>query len=159
MFTALVTHPIDPAEVTAQVGASEDGAVLLFLGVVRDHNDGRRVSGMEYEAYAEMAERVLSEIAVEAADILGTDRVAVVHRTGVLAIGEVSVAIAVSGPHRATVYDASRFVIEKIKLRLPVWKREHYLDGERTWLPGHTPRPEGAVPPSSGALTSGGNHP
>ena len=151
MFTAVVTQPIDPAVIIGRAGDVEDGAVLLFLGVVRDHNDGRSVSGMEYEAYTEMAERVLDEIAREAAHVLGTERVAVVHRTGVLEIGEVSVAIAVSSPHRSQAFDASRYVIEEIKRRLPVWKREHYLDGERTWLPGHTPDPAAgpALPPAT----------
>lgn len=139
--------PIDPAVVLARVGALEDGATLLFLGVVRDHADGRAVSGMRYEAYAEMAEAVLAEIAREAAERLGTDRVAVVHRYGELEIGEVSVAIAVSSPHRAEAYEASRYVIEAIKQRLPVWKKEHYVDGAEAWVEGTVPpEPTGARP-------------
>ncbi len=157
MYSAVISGPIDPAALTGRVGAAEDGAVLLFLGIVRDHNDGRAVSGMEYEAYAEMAERELGRIVTEAAELLGSDRVAVAHRVGVLAIGETSVAVAVSSPHRQQAYAASRYVIEEIKKRLPVWKREHYLDGERSWLPGHTPRPE-TVPqhPSAATAPDGG---
>jgi len=130
---------IDPAQVLARVGSPEDGAVLLFLGVVRNHADGRRVSGMHYEAYEAMATEVLQAIGQEAAHRLGTDRLVVVHRIGDLAIGEVSVAIAVSSPHRAEAYEASRYVIEEIKKRLPVWKREHYADGDRSWVEGVTP--------------------
>ena len=139
--------PIDPAAVLARVGSPQDGATLLFLGVVRDHADGRSVSGMRYDAYAEMAEPVLAEIAREAAERLGTDRLAVVHRYGELEVGEVSVAIAASSPHRAEAFDASRYVIEEIKKRLPVWKKEHYADGSEAWV-------EGTVPPSpSGVRT------
>ena len=136
MHVAIVDHPIDTAEVLSTVGAAEDGAVLLFLGIVRDHNEGRPVSGVGYEAYATMAEKVLREIARETADSLGTERVAVVHRVGELSIGEASVAIAVSSPHRAEAYEASRYVIEEIKKRLPVWKREIYADGAEAWLDG-----------------------
>lgn len=130
---------IEPAEVLARVGSDEDGACILFLGVVRDHADGRSVSGMRYDAYVEMAQPVLQVIAEEAAERLGTDRVAVVHRVGELDIGEVSVAIAVSSPHRAESFDASRYVIEEIKKRLPVWKKEHYVDGSAEWVEGTTP--------------------
>lgn len=127
-----------------RVGASEDGAVLLFLGIVRDHNEGRPVTGVQYEAYAEMAERVLREIAQEASERLGTRRIVVVHRTGELVVGEASVAIAVSSPHRAEAYDASRYVIEEIKRRLPVWKQEQYVDGDIRWLDGQRPEVEAA---------------
>jgi molybdopterin synthase catalytic subunit len=144
VWSAIVTEPIDPAGILARVGDPADGAQLLFVGVVRDHADGRRVAGMTYEAYVEMAEPVLGEVAGEAAALLGTNRVAVVHRVGELAIGEVSVAVAVSSPHRAEAYRASRHIIEEIKKRLPVWKREHYLAGDSEWV-------EGVVPPGTGA--------
>ena len=141
MIHAAVVHdPIVHEDVLSHVGSEQDGAVLLFLGIVRDHADGRPVSGMQYEAYEEMATPVLREIAEEAAERIASDRVAVVHRVGDLAIGEVSVAIAVSSPHRAEAYDASRYVIEEIKKRLPIWKKEHYVDGTQEWV-------EGTVPP------------
>jgi len=143
MIHASIVHtPIDTAEVLSRVGAPEDGAVLLFLGTVRNHADGQSVDGMTYESYERMAGPVLTEIAHEAAEKLGTDRVAVVHRVGQLAIGEVSVAIAVSSPHRAQAYDASRYVIEEIKKRLPVWKREHYSAGHSEWVEGVKPLPK-----------------
>lgn len=143
---AIVSEPIDPAAALAQVGGPSDGAVLLFLGTVRDHADGRPVDGMAYEAYQAMAEEVLAAIAREASARLGTDRIAVLHRVGELEVGEVSVAIAVSSPHRAEAYDASRYVIEEIKRRLPVWKHERYLDGDATWVKGHAleARPAGS---------------
>ncbi len=139
--------PISTDAVLGHVGAEEDGAVLLFLGVVRNHADGRPVRGMHYDAYRSMAASVLREIADEAAARLGTDRLSVVHRTGDLAIGEVSVAIAVSSPHRAEAYASSRYVIEEIKRRLPVWKKEHYTDGDARWVEGTAP----PVPGSAGS--------
>jgi molybdopterin synthase catalytic subunit len=143
-WASIVTAPIVPEDVLARVGSDEDGAAILFLGVVRDHADGRAVSGMRYDAYREMADSVLAGIAGEAAERLGTERVAVVHRTGELNVGEVSVAIAVSSPHRAQAFEASRYVIEEIKKRLPIWKKEHYADGEEAWVAG-------AVPPGVGS--------
>jgi len=133
---------IDPSSVLGRVGSDTDGAALLFVGVVRNHADGRSVSGMRYDAYVEMAQCVLEEIAHEAADRLGTDRLAVEHRTGELDIGDVSVAIAVSSPHRAEAFEASRYVIEEIKKRLPIWKKEHYTDGSEGWVAGQTPTPD-----------------
>jgi molybdopterin synthase catalytic subunit len=139
----VVRGPIDTAEVLASVGDARDGAVLLFLGTVRDHAGGRTVDGITYDAYEAMAGDVLRAIADEGAGILGTERLAVVHRIGALDVGEVSVAIAVSSPHRAEAYDASRYIIEEIKKRLPVWKKEHYTGGEEAWV-------EGTVPASAG---------
>ncbi len=134
----ITTGPIDPAELLAQAGDPADGATVLFLGHVRESNEGRSVTGMRYDAYVEMAERVLAEIAAEAAARLGTDRLAVVHRVGELAVGEVSVAIVASSPHRVQAFDAARAVIETIKQRLPVWKQERYADSAPRWLPGRT---------------------
>ncbi|MXX72249.1 MAG: molybdenum cofactor biosynthesis protein MoaE [Gemmatimonadetes bacterium] len=139
IWSAITTSPIDTREVLSRVGGEEDGAVALFLGIVRNSNEGRPVSGMEYEGYAEMAREQLAEIAGEAAERAQTDRVAAVHRLGALGVGEVSVAIAVSTPHRAQAFDAARYVIEQIKVRLPVWKREYYLDRDAEWLDGQVP--------------------
>jgi molybdopterin synthase catalytic subunit len=138
-FTAIVREPIDPAQVLSLIGADQDGATLLFLGVVRDHNDGRSVGGVRYESYEEMATQVLSDIVEEAAGAADTDRIAALHRIGELEVGEVSVAIAVSTPHRAEAYDASRYIIEEIKKRLPVWKKERYGDGAEEWVEGRAP--------------------
>ena len=143
IHVALVREPIDPAEVLARVGHDEDGAALLFLGTVRNHADERPVTGITYEAYEEMAAPVLSDIAGEAAELLGTDRLVVVHRVGELTVGEHSVAIAASSPHRAQAFEASRYVIEEIKKRLPVWKKEHYAGGRDEWVAGTTPTATG----------------
>ncbi len=140
----VVRGPLDPAALLARVGAREDGAALLFVGIVRDHADGRAVSGMRYDAYEAMSRPVLAAIAREAAERLGTDRLAVEHRIGVLEVGDASVAIAVSSPHREEAYEASRYIIEEIKKRLPVWKKERYADGDEAWV-------EGTVPPTDDA--------
>jgi molybdopterin synthase catalytic subunit len=139
--TRITAEPIDTAALLAAAGSPADGAVLLFLGTVREQNEGRPVRGMRYDSYQEMAEGVLADIAAEAGRQAGSDRISVVHRTGELAIGEVSVAIAVGTPHRAQAFEAARYIIEQIKLRLPVWKHEHYLEGVSRWL-------DGAVPPA-----------
>ena len=149
-------EPIAPEIVLGHVGSDAHGAALLFLGVVRNHAEGRAVSGMHYDAYQAMAESVLQEIATEAAGRFGTDQISVVHRTGDLGIGDVSVAIAVSSPHRAESYEASRFIIEEIKKRLPVWKREHYIDGDEAWVAGTVPPGTGAERLRSGASREGG---
>jgi molybdopterin synthase catalytic subunit len=140
MSTWITQSEIDVTVVLSHVRDAADGAVLLFLGTVRDHNDGRRVSGMRYDAYVEMAERVLADLAREAAERLGTHRIAAVHRIGELSIGDISVAVAVSAPHRDSAYAASRYLIEELKARLPVWKHEHYVDGPSQWLEGTIPR-------------------
>ena len=118
----------------AQVQHAGIGAVSLFLGTVRDLNDGLPVSGMEYEAYAPMADSELRAIAVEACEAAPELVVAVEHRIGALAIGDVSVAIACAHPHRAPAMDAARFIIDTLKRRVPIWKREHYTSGERVWI-------------------------
>lgn len=143
MAHSAITHdPIEAAEVLASLGTDEDGAVLLFLGTVRNHAEGRGVTGIRYEAYQEMAEKELAAIAEEAALRAGTPRVSVIHRLGELAVGEASVVIGVASPHRAEAYEASRFVIEEIKKRLPIWKRECFADGTAHWSEGTRPESE-----------------
>lgn len=144
-WSKITLDPIDPTEALAQVGGPEDGAAVLFLGVVRNANEGRRVSGVEYEGYAEMAREELAAIVGEAAERAGSLRVGAVHRLGDLKVGEVSVAVAVSTPHRAEAFEAARYVMEEVKKRLPVWKRERYLDGEPEWLEGRTPAVAGSA--------------
>lgn len=135
----VTAEPIDPARMLGGALSPDDGAALLFWGVVRNENDGRAVSSLEYQAYAEMAEREMLRIADEARARFGTGAIHVVHRIGLLRVGEASVAIAVASPHRAEAYDASRYVIEALKRRVPVWKREGYVDGETEWVPGFSP--------------------
>jgi len=133
-YAALVRHPIDASALIERVSRPANGAVLLFIGVVRDVNDGRAVSGMEYSAYESMAARELAEIASEAAQRFGVPDIAIEHRLGELALEEASVGIAVAHPHRGPAYEASRWVIEELKHRVPIWKREHYADGTRVWV-------------------------
>ena len=130
---------IDAAALVAEVVSPHDGAALLFLGVVRDHNDGRDVTHLEYDAYIEMAERMLETIVAEARARWDTGEIRVVHRVGRLEIGEASVAIAVASPHRDEAYQASRYVIEELKKRAPIWKREGYVESDSTWLGGIEP--------------------
>lgn len=140
MARAFITRNIiDTNALLAEVSAPAHGAVTLFLGVVREQNDDRAVSGMRYDAYEQMAHDVLNEIVREAERAMGEGALVAVHRIGELSVGDVSVAIAAGAPHRAPVYDASRLVIEEIKKRLPVWKQEHYIDGAVEWLPGAIP--------------------
>jgi molybdopterin synthase catalytic subunit len=142
---ALVTsEPIDPARMLGGALSPADGAALLFWGVVREQNDGRAVSQLEYSAYGPMAEREMLRIADEARARFGTGAIHVVHRVGRLEIGEASVAIAVASPHRGEAYEASRYVIEQLKQRVPVWKREGYVDGDTEWVPGFSPVAEAA---------------
>ena len=135
----LTTDAIDPQALLAQVGDSSSGAVILFLGVVRNHNEGRGVEAMRYDAYDEMAQGTLGDILAEAEERYGVGHLAAVHRVGELAVGDVSVAIAVSSAHRAEAYEASRYVIEEIKVRLPVWKQERFEDGTSEWVAGQKP--------------------
>lgn len=138
-WVGMGSEPAEPGRFLSGFATPEDGAVLLFLGTVRNHNDGRAVEGLEYEAYREMGEEVLADIAGEAGERFGTDRIGLYHRTGVLAVGEVSTVIAVATPHREAAYRASRYIIEEIKKRLPVWKKERYVEGETRWLKGQVP--------------------
>ena len=134
MRTALVDRPIDSAALIAEVADHATGATLLFLGTVREVNDGRAVTGIEYSAYRGMAERELNEIASEAVKRFDSEHIVIEHRVGTLALGEASVAIAVAHPHRGDAYEASRYVIEQLKKRVPIWKLEHYVDGTRDWV-------------------------
>lgn len=125
---------IDITALLARVQHAGIGAVSLFLGTVRDLNDGRPVTGMEYEAYRPMAASELRAIAEGACANTPGLVIGVEHRIGALAIGDVSVAIACAHAHRAPAMDAARWVIDTLKQRVPIWKREHYTDGERSWI-------------------------
>ena len=134
MRTALVHNAIDLGSLLDEVSSPSCGACTLFVGTVREVNEGREVTGIEYTAYDAMAEREMRAIVDEAATRFGTERIALEHRLGYLALGEASVAIAIAHPRRSPALDASRFVIEELKRRVPIWKREHYVDGTREWV-------------------------
>jgi len=134
MRCALVDRPIDIVAIVSEVARTSNGATLLFIGTVRDVNNGRAITGMDYTAYASMAIRELTEILGEAAQQFETEDIVVEHRLGTLGLGDASVAIAVAHAHRGPAYDASRYVIEQLKQRVPIWKLEHYVDGSREWV-------------------------
>lgn len=132
----LTDEPIDVAALEAALSRPGHGAVVTFVGRARDTaDDGRGVLELEYEVYPEMASAVLNEITAEAESRWGA-AVAVVHRTGIVPIGEAAVAIVTAAPHRAEAYEANRYVIEAIKERLPIWKRERFADGTEWKRPG-----------------------
>jgi molybdopterin synthase catalytic subunit len=134
MRAAITRDPIDVPALLAEVTSEGCGALSLFVGTVRDSNDGRAVTGIEYTAYEPMAVREMHAILDEAARAHEVERLALVHRLGALALGEASVAIVAAHAHRAPALDATRFVIEELKRRVPIWKREHYIDGTREWV-------------------------
>ncbi len=144
----LQTEPIDSAALAASVRGDGDGAVTLFLGTVRDSNRGRRVLHLEYEAYEAMAVSQMERIEKLAADRFEVDGIAVIHRIGRLAIGEASVAIAVSAPHRGAAFDACRFIIDQVKQEVPIWKKECFEGGE-VWIEGAGETPRRDQPKSS----------
>jgi molybdopterin synthase catalytic subunit len=129
----LVRAPIDLASLQATTPV--DGALCLFVGVVRNENAGRPVLYLEYEAYEEMALPLMQEIATDARRKWPVTDVRLVHRLGRLEIGDPSVAVAVASPHRAEAFAACRFAIDTLKARVPIWKKEYYADGS-AWLGG-----------------------
>jgi molybdopterin synthase catalytic subunit len=141
-FIALRSGPLSIDEVLARVRHEGAGAVCFFLGNVRDANEGRHVVKLEYEAYEAMAVAEMKRIANElAAEIPGV-RLAVVHRTGALDVGETAVICAASAPHRDEAYRACRALIDRVKTRVPIWKREHGPDGAY-WVGWHDARCHG----------------
>lgn len=122
-------------EVIASVQRPSAGGIAVFLGMVRDHNQGQAVSVLEYEAYATMAEKELSAIADEIERELPGVTLAVLHRTGRLEVGDIAVICAASAAHRDEAFRACRELIERIKVRVPIWKREHGPDGVH-WVDG-----------------------
>jgi molybdopterin synthase catalytic subunit len=140
----LVERVVDAAPLVARVSSAERGGVATFLGLVRNHHAGRAVLHLEYSAYAPMAEAECERIVAEARERWPEAAVALEHRIGALAIGDVAVAVAAAAPHRAEAFDACRYVIEELKRRVPVWKREHYADGTVGWV--DPTAPGGSVP-------------
>jgi molybdopterin synthase catalytic subunit len=141
VLSRVVSEPIRHEQVAAALSSPAHGAELVFWGVVRDENEGRRVLAVSYDAHVPLAERTLREIGEEAvARSPQPLRVVVIHRTGRLEVGEASVVVAVASPHRDEAYEASKYVIEQLKVRSPIWKQEHYAEGDSEWLRGHTLR-------------------
>jgi MoaE-MoaD fusion protein len=138
----LVRDPIDPVALVRHVRGDSDGAVVTFDGCVRNQSHGRATLYLDYEAYESMALTKIREIAADLHSKFAIDRVAIAHRLGRLHIGETSVFIAVSAPHRAPAFDACRFAIDTLKRTVPIWKKEYFADGA-VWADGEIP----PVPP------------
>jgi molybdopterin synthase catalytic subunit len=132
-MTRLTREPIDFAALTEAVRDPHCGAVCLFLGTVRDLTGEHVTVYLDYEAYAPMAEKKLAEIEAEVRRRWAVGGVAMAHRLGRLGVGEVSVAVAVSCPHRAAAFDAARFAVDALKELVPIWKKEHAPDGPGEW--------------------------
>ena len=129
----LTSAPIELGPLVRQVHSAERGGIACFVGTVRDHQGERAVSSLDYSAYEAMAEAECARIVSEAEDRLGCS-VALQHRIGSLQIGDVAVAIAVAAAHREEAFAGCRFVIEEVKRRVPIWKREHFADGTVEWV-------------------------
>lgn len=141
--TLITAAPLDPMAVVRAVDLDGIGAVVTFLGLVRDHNQGRRVLHLEYEAYDALALKSLDRIVSESRERWPSVRVAIHHRTGRMGIGEASVVIAAASPHRADAFAASRYAIERIKQIVPIWKHE-FFEGGDAWVEGATANPDDA---------------
>ena len=141
----LVREPIDPAALVRHVRAPEDGAIVTFDGFVRNESHKRATLYLEYEAYESMALAKMREIGAQLHEKYRIHRVTIVHRLGRLEIGETSVFIAVSAPHRAAAFDACRFAIDTLKRTVPIWKKEYFEDGA-VWADGELPPAPAATP-------------
>ena len=141
----LIREPIDSSALIDHVRSASDGAVVTFDGCVRNQSHGRRTLYLDYEAYESMAVAKMREIAAAARAQFAIDRIAIAHRLGRLEIGETSVFIAVSAPHRPAAFDACRFAIDTLKRTVPIWKKEYFEDGA-VWADGELPPAPAATP-------------
>jgi molybdopterin synthase catalytic subunit len=129
----IVDEPIKVEEIVKKVERREAGAITTFIGTVREWTKGRRTLSLEYQAYASMAVKMLEQIGDEVKEKWPTAQTAISHRVGHLEIADIAVVIAVSSPHRKIAYEANEYAIERIKQIVPIWKKEHWEDGE-TWI-------------------------
>lgn len=132
-YISIIDQPIDYTAITERVRSNECGAVVLFMGTVREMTAGRQTVALDYEAYPEMAQQTLQQLVTEARAQWPVHAVAIEHRVGHLALGEISVAIAVSSPHRKDAFEAGRFLIDRLKEIVPIWKKENWSDGTTEW--------------------------
>ena len=145
----LVREPIEAEALIAAAKQGEDGAVLVFDGIVRNNSRGRRTLHLDYEAYEEMAVKQINELARESITRHGVRHIAIIHRLGRLAVGETSVLIIVASAHRAQAYEASRWLIDTLKKTVPIWKKETFVDGA-VWADGEPFPPGYAVEGANG---------
>jgi len=138
VFCQVRSGEISEAEIFQKVRSLEHGGMNFFFGAVRDFNGGKNVVAVSYDSFEPLAEKILREISEEAKAKWGSSlRICVIHRVGKLNCGDISVGVGVSSRHRDESYQASRYVIEQLKHRAPIWKKEHYENGETEWLKGH----------------------
>lgn len=146
-----ITHqPIDTAAILRDAGSADAGAVVLFLGTTRRLTEGRQTDSLDYECYPEMARQKLAELESEARRRWPLTGCIIVHRVGHLEIGEASVAVAVSTPHRQAAFEAGQWIIDTLKEVVPIWKKENWSDGQSQWVhPGLDPSAAASdVPPA-----------
>ena len=144
----IVREPIDTRAALEKIKRPEDGAAIVFEGVVRNHTRGRQTLYLDYEAYEEMALKQMEELAAQALEQFKVRDVLIVHRLGRLEVGETSVLIVVASGHRGVAFDASRWLIDTLKRKVPIWKKEHFVDGA-VWadgepFPAEIPRAQGS---------------
>ncbi len=137
-MTALVREPIDVVSLRSRIAQAEDGAIVIFEGIVRNKARGRTVLYLEYHAYEVMAAKKIEELRQQALGQFAVRDIYIVHRLGRLGIGECSVAIIVASAHRPAAFEACRFAIDTLKKSVPIWKKEFYEDGE-VWIEGDIP--------------------
>jgi len=130
----ITQQAIDPADLRAELQDPACGAYVQFEGWVRDHNEGQQVLRLEYEVYEPLAIREGERILAEAKQRFGVRRAAAVHRGGLLELTDLAVLVGVSSPHRGEAFDACRYIIDQLKIRLPIWKKEHYANGLAEWV-------------------------
>ena len=143
-MVSLTTEPIDITAVLERVSSNRAGAVVLFLGTTREFTHERQTESLDYECYPAMAQKKMSELEAEAREKWPIVECAIVHRLGHLGLGEASVAIAVSSPHRGDAFEAGQWLIDRLKEVVPIWKKENWVDGTSEWV--HPGLPKGAMP-------------
>lgn len=141
----LSSTPLEPDDLRRELEAAGAGGFVTFEGRVRNQNEGREVRALEYEAYGGLAEKEGARLLAEARERFGLCSALCVHRVGRLQIGEIAVWVGVAAPHRGSAFDACRFIIDEMKRRVPIWKKEHYAGGATTWI-SHPTEPR--VPPA-----------
>ena len=132
----ITPEPLNPQEITSTVSKNSNGAVVTFLGMVRDSSEGRDVLHLEYEAYQPMAESMLHQITEEIRERWDIEDVSIAHRVGKLGLGEISLVVAIASPHRKEAFEASEYVLDRIKAVVPIWKKEVFQGGE-AWIGSH----------------------
>lgn len=155
---SLTTAPIDFSILTEQVRSNQAGAVVLFLGTVREMTADRRTVALDYEAFPAMAEAEMQRLVDNARSRWPIIEVGIIHRLGHLELGDVSVAVAVSTPHRQQAFEAGKFLIDQLKELVPIWKKENWADGTTEWVHPGVPENSARAPAAVSAEAGGGSN-